>query len=139
MDDDKTAAENHIVVDDMDDGVPDFIPRRHELLVLAKYWEKVRLDNLFFQHCVEMSMSVGMRWRYFADTRINLIIDALKDDEAVKKALREAEDEFAKEHGGPDSLAWRTFIGTATPEEKAQWRAKLDAANRFHAEHDHRG
>jgi hypothetical protein len=109
--------------------VPEFIPSQYELMLLVKHWEKVKLDNLFFWHYCQSSSSSGSREVVFANLRINRIADAVKDDAAITKAIDEATEEFRKEHmaGASDDLLWRTFIGTATPEEQKKFEAERDA------------
>lgn len=110
--------------------VPEFIPSRHELLMLLKCWCRVNVDIGLSWHCTETVGSSDSREKVFAGMRMTRIADALNDAEAVNQAIDEVYAEFAEKC---DGLTWRTFVGTATPEEKAQWRAEQDASLRFEA------
>jgi hypothetical protein len=105
--------------------VPEFVPTRHELIQLVKYWTTTLLDMEFFSFVYETSGSREIRLGPFADRRISRIAECL-GDALVEQACQEAEDEFAMT---VDARAWQVFRH-ATPEEVTAFhdevRQKLD-------------
>lgn len=100
--------------------VPEFVPTRHELFQLAKYWTATRLDIDFFWFFYATSGSREIRLGPFADRRISRIADCLGDT-LVEQACKEAEDEFAKT---VDARAWEVFRH-GTPEERAAFQGEV--------------
>ena len=86
--------------------VPDFVPTRHELILLLKYWHEVMVGNdyIFFRTGM-MSADTEMRLNWFADSRIFRIVRLLGD-----KETRKAMDEFHEEYGKKqDQRTWDIF------------------------------
>ncbi len=99
---------------------PSFVPTRHELVQLAKYWASVRMD-LDFSHFIDgQTGSSEIRLGPFASRRIARIAAALGEDE-VAKAVNEAYDEFGKRC---DPRTWKVFR-EGTPEEQKTLQAEI--------------
>jgi hypothetical protein len=93
--------------------VPAFVPTRHELIQLAKYWAGVEIDLEFSWFVYQATGSSEIRRGPFASRRIARIAEAL-GEEAVAEAVRQAYNEFAK---GIDPRTWSIFLN-GTPEER---------------------
>ena len=77
--------------------VPEFLPTRHELLELVKYWESTFLDRAFFMFQTRQIGSTDIRMGPFAERRVIRIIKLL-GDEGIK-AVRKVREEFEKSIG----------------------------------------
>jgi hypothetical protein len=75
--------------------VPAFVPTKHELIELAKYWWKEVLDLDFCWFLYQCTGSTEIRLRPFAIRRIDRIADAVGADE-VNKAIRDVTDEYGQ-------------------------------------------
>jgi hypothetical protein len=93
--------------------VPDFIPTRHELIHLAKYWAREALEISWF---IFVSGSIGcteLKVRAFAWHQISHIASRVGDDR-IEAAIDEVYDDFRKEVG--DTL-WDIYING----DQEQW------------------
>lgn len=87
--------------------MPDFVPTRHEVLQLVKFWAEKALDYEFVsefafgQYC-----SSGSRRRHYAWNRIAHITDLLGQEE-VKKVIDKVYAEFGKKQ---DQRWWDIFL-----------------------------
>jgi hypothetical protein len=99
--------------------VLNFAPTRYELIQLVKHWATIVIDDSFVCFLYQQhSSSSERRRRAFAGRRINRIATVL-GEEAVEKAINEAEEEYSK----PVSpRAWSIFKN-GTEEE---WQAFQD-------------
>jgi hypothetical protein len=89
----------------------EFVPTKHELLALAKYWLKEILDaNFFFFRCNQSSSRMG-RIRYFAHLRLGHI-ERILGSEALEAADDEVKAEFAS---GLDPRLWNMFVTRQEP------------------------
>jgi hypothetical protein len=86
--------------------VPDFVPTRHELLLLVKQWEGVALDIEFYWSLWAQISGKGSRKHTFARRRINRIARALGDD-VVRRGIDEVWEAFGKK---VDPRAWEIFL-----------------------------
>lgn len=93
--------------------VQGFLPTRHELMQLAKYWAKVEIDINYFYFCYQQTGSTEIRRGPFARRRVARIADVL-GEEVVKKAVDDAYVEYGKDQ---DPRTWNTFL-SGTPEER---------------------
>jgi hypothetical protein len=93
--------------------VPDFVPTRHELIQLVKYWATLDLEDRFYFFLYDQASSSECRRMAFARRRISRIATVLGEGE-VQKAVEEAEQEFGKK---ADPRAWAIFKD-GTPEEQ---------------------
>jgi hypothetical protein len=100
--------------------VPDFVPIRHELIQLVKYWATLDLDDLFDFFLYGQTGSSERRRVAFARRRINRIATVLGEGE-VRKAVEEAEQEFSKTI---DPRAWSIFKN-GTPEEQEAFQDEV--------------
>lgn len=100
--------------------IPDFAPTRHELIQLVKYWDTLRLDQLFYFFVVGQVGFCDSRRSAFASRRISRIATLLGEDE-VQKAIQEAEEEFSKR---TDPRAWAIFKN-GTPEEQEAFQDEV--------------
>jgi len=91
--------------------IPEFVPTRHELLELAKYWQKVCLENRYFWYLEWQVGSTDLRQEAFAQRRLNRIAEALGDD-VVKSATDEVWEEFGKTC---DPRVWNHFRNNLPP------------------------
>ena len=95
--------------------VPNFVPTRHELIQLVKYWTTLVLDDEFFIFLYGQPGSREIRCIPFGRRRINRIATVL-EEEAVQRAINEAEEEFSKT---VSPRAWSIFKNGTTEEQKA--------------------
>jgi hypothetical protein len=100
--------------------VPAFVPTRHELIRLAKYWAGVEIDLEFSSFVYQETGSSEIRRVPFARRRIARIAEALGEEE-VAEAVRQAYDEFAK---GIDPRTWTIFLN-GTPEERRAFQDEV--------------
>jgi hypothetical protein len=100
--------------------IPDFVPTRHELIQLVKYWATLELHQLFGFFLHGQTGSNERRRHAFAGRRIQRIAKALGQEE-VRKAAEEAEKEFSKTI---DTRAWSIFKN-GTPEEREAFQAEV--------------
>jgi len=95
--------------------VPEFIPTRHELLQLVKYWKR---KDLFYKWGSFVSSTDGYIDYLIADFASRRIaqIAKLLGEEEVKRAIEEAREEFSRRL---DPRRWDIFLHG----DKEQWRA----------------
>lgn len=86
--------------------IPEFIPTRHELLELAKYWAREATRTYFFCWSVDQSGSTEIRLIPFAWRRVERIAELLGEDE-VNQAVDTAVAAFGEEQG--NDVIWTTF------------------------------
>ena len=86
--------------------VPDFVPTRHELFQLLKYWHEVSEGNnyVFFRTGM-MRADSETRLDFFAESRMSRIERLLGDKEA-RKAINESYEEFGKKQ---DQRTWDIY------------------------------
>jgi hypothetical protein len=94
--------------------VLNFAPTRNELIHLVKHWAAIVIGHRFYQQ----PGSSESRCEAFAGRRIDRIATVL-GEEAVEKAINEAEEEFSKTVSPP---VWWIFKNST----KVQWLAFLD-------------
>lgn len=100
--------------------VPDFVPTRHELVQLIKYWATVDLENEFYFFLYTQTGSNDSRRGAFARRRISRIATILGEEE-VRKAIEEAGQEYSKK---TDPRAWSIFKD-GTPEEQDAFQEEV--------------
>jgi hypothetical protein len=93
--------------------MPGFVPTRHELIELAKYWTGVTLDIQYEWFIDQQVGSSDRRIESFARRRVSRIARLL-GDEAVTKAITAVEEQLGKKFGNPKY--WDIFLRD-TPEE----------------------
>lgn len=98
----------------------EFVPTRHELIQLVKYWATLDLDDLFHFFLLGQTGSSESRRDAFARRRICRIAKLL-GEEGVRKAIAEAEEEFGKTI---DPGAW-TIFKDGTPEEQEAFQDEV--------------
>ena len=101
--------------------IPDFVPTRHELLALAKYWVQERLTQEFWCFCTQSSGSTEWRLLRYARLRIERITDLIAGEE-VDCAINEAIAELGGKYG--DSIFWSTFLDGGRLEDIADMTAR---------------
>lgn len=92
--------------------VEGFVPTRHELLELVKYWAKIAINTDYECFLYAYSGSTEMRLSSFAWRRVARIGDLLGD--AVDRALDEVYEEFANKE---NKRHWAVFLH-GTDEER---------------------
>jgi hypothetical protein len=97
-----------------------FMPTRHELFQLVKYWVGVALDIEYFWFLYQQTGSSECRRHAFAWRRINRAAQILGEAD-VSKAIEEVCDELVKEEGS----AWHVFL-RGTEAEKAALQQEID-------------
>jgi hypothetical protein len=97
-----------------------FVPTRHELIHLAKYWAKVGINIDYFWFCYQQTGSSEMRRGRFAWRRVDRIADVL-GDEVVKAAVDKAYEEYGKDQ---DPRTWNIFLN-GTPEERTALQEEI--------------
>jgi hypothetical protein len=100
--------------------VPDFVPTRHELIQLFKYWATLDLDKQFYFFLYTQTGSIDRRRGAFAGRRICRIA-AILGEEEVQKAIQEAQREYNKKI---DPRAWSIFQD-GTPEERDAFQEEV--------------
>jgi hypothetical protein len=85
--------------------VTGFIPTRHELLELARYWANVAVDIEYCWFCYETVGSTDMRLNSFAWRRVSRIHEVLGD--AVSKVVDEVYQEYGKKQ---NPQFWNAFL-----------------------------
>lgn len=101
--------------------VEGFLPTRHELSQLAKYWAKVAIDIEYFWFCYQQTGSTEMRRGPFARRRVARIAHLL-GEEVVNRAREEAYAEYGKDQ---DPRVWNIFLN-GPDEERRALREELD-------------
>lgn len=94
--------------------VHDFVPTRHELLQLARYWEEVEIGRRYLWFTMGVIGSSDTRQVMFAQRRLSRIATILGKD-AVDKVIEEVMQKMANET--QSSPAWRAFL-SGTEEER---------------------
>ena len=100
--------------------IPDFVPTRHELIQLVKYWATLDIEDLFFFFLYGQTGSSERRRVAFARRRICRIATVLGEEE-VQKAVEKAEQEFSKTI---DPRTWAIFKN-GTPEEQEAFQEEV--------------
>jgi hypothetical protein len=100
--------------------IPDFVPTRHELIQLAKYWASLDLEDLFYFFLLGQTGSSERQRVAFARRRICRIATVLGEEE-VRKAIEEAEQKYSKTI---DPRAWGIFKD-GTPEEQEAFQEEV--------------
>jgi hypothetical protein len=100
--------------------MPGFVPTRHELIQLVKYWATLDLDKQFYFFLYTQTGSDDRRRGAFARRRICRIA-AILGEEEVRKAIEEAEQEYSKK---TYPRAWSIFKD-GTLEERAAFQEEV--------------
>jgi hypothetical protein len=100
--------------------MPGFVPTRHEMIQLVKYWATLDLDQQFYFFLYTQTGSDDRRRGEFARRRICRIA-AILGEEEVRKAILEAEQEYRKTI---DPRAWSIFKD-GTPEEQDAFQEEV--------------
>jgi hypothetical protein len=112
--------------------VAEYVPTRHEIMQIVKYWHLRTLDNNWFFFIYGGTGSSEVRLKAFARRRIARA-DAAIGEEAVDAAIKEARDEFKTKIN--DDRLWTIFEnGTEEQwkevlEENALWELGQSAAD----------
>jgi hypothetical protein len=105
--------------------VSGFVPTRYELFQLAKYWQQVWLENVYFMYWSSCLGGREQRLKYVAQGRLKRIADAIGDD-LVDSAENEVNEEFGK---GCDPRIWNLFRNNLPlPEKVAEKFARAEKA-----------
>ncbi len=99
--------------------IRDFIPTRHELIQLVKYWAEVEIDLSYFMFVYNQTGSDWLRKTSFAGRRIGRIARLMGDDE-VKKAIDELKAKLCKESKGMDIYLNGSEVERAALREECQ-------------------
>jgi hypothetical protein len=99
--------------------MPGFVPTRHELIQLVKYWATLELDKQFYFFLYTQTGSDDRRRGAFARRRICRIAAILGEE--VRKAIEEAEQEYSKKTA---PRAWSIFKD-GTPEERGAFQEEV--------------
>jgi len=100
--------------------MPGFVPTRHELIQLVKYWATLDLDKQFYFFLYSQTGSNDSRRGAFARRRISRIA-AIRGEEEVRKAIEEAEQKYRETI---DPRAWSIFQD-GTPEERDAFQEEV--------------
>jgi len=99
---------------------PDFVPTRHELLELVKYWYSVILHNNWFFFCYQQTGSREIRENWFAGRRISRV-ERILGEKPVERAIEEVARKFRESVNDPE--AWRIFT------EGTEWEREAFSEN----------
>ncbi len=109
--------------------IPGFVPTRHELRQIVKYWATTALDDKYFSFLYDADFTdPQLGW-----PRINAVAVFLGEEE-TRKAINEALEEFGKKQ---DPRAWSVFRN-GTPAERKQLQREVfeDVQKRMEAKGD---
>ncbi len=95
------------------------VATQYEWIQIVKHWVAEMIDLDFDYFLYGSTGSTEWRLREYAERRLNTIAKSIGEEE-VKRAFKQAEQEFAK---GVDQLAWKAFRGTA--EERDAFQAEI--------------
>ncbi len=97
--------------------MPEYVPTRHELTELLKYWARRVIDISWFEFVYSATGSYELRLKPFAYSRMERICELLDDGEG-DEIVRETFEKFGKEL---DKEAWDIFMnGTEEQWEEFQ-------------------
>jgi len=99
--------------------IPEFIPTRHELIQIAKYWYLRQLDNDFFFFAFGQTGSSEWRTNVYASLRIDRIAGILPEQE-LNQAIEEVERDFKQEHKISDA-DWDIFKNGTQEQWESFW------------------
>lgn len=102
--------------------VPEFVPTKHELIQIAKYWLLCLLDNDFYFFVHGQTSSTEWRINIYSNRRINRIAEILPEQE-LNEALEEAERDFKQDKKISDD-DWDVFKN-GTQEQWDSYRERL--------------
>jgi hypothetical protein len=100
--------------------MPEYVPTRHELLQLAKYWATLALDLQFDFFLYGQTGSSEYRRDAFAKRRIGRIAEILGRED-IDKVIDQVYEEYGKKQ---DARAWTIFM-TGTPEEQEAFQDEI--------------
>ena len=107
--------------------VPGFVPTKHELLRIVRYWATEIIDLDFRYFLYTCTGSSEWRTREFANRRLSKIASFVGAEE-VRKAFSEAEETYARNVG---ERPWRIFKeGTAEEQQRYQEEVQERLAGR---------
>ncbi len=92
--------------------IPAFVPTRHELLQIARYWADVELDLNFFMAIHQCVGSDWLRKTSFAARRLDLIERVLGGDD-VNNVVKNVHDKFSE---SVDPRWWKAYMAGDTTE-----------------------
>lgn len=101
--------------------VPEFVPTRHELLQLVKYWERRYLELEHFFFWSGQSGSTDIRVKPYANRRIARIAKLIGDED-VSRAIDEVWSEFAEQN----PRDWDVFLNG----DEKQWKEVQEKTHR---------
>ena len=130
-------GDNNIVIGYVDvvngngaEEIADFVPTRHELLLLVKHWYGLLLDNHWFWFVYQSTGSTEIRENSFAENRIHRIAELLGDD-AVNATIADVKTEFSKQ---VDPDEWEIFLRGDDAQREAVAEKYNQQIDDFHAE-----
>jgi Zn ribbon nucleic-acid-binding protein len=95
----------------------EYIPTRHELLQLAKYWFGVWLGDMWFTFSYDTIGSTELRRMPFAERRFDRVADIIGEP-AFEEVIKQVEEEFRKARG-IDDRTWNVFKNGDSEQRKA--------------------
>ncbi len=98
--------------------VVDFVPTRHELIQLARYWAQTLLDNHWWYFSVGQDGSTGWRERQFASLRLGRLACVLGDPE-VDRIVDRVWDGFSRRIPDHEKPFWNIFLNGSKEEYEA--------------------
>ena len=103
--------------------LPNFVPTRHELVQLAKFWAMERLDHDFIWFLYQQTGSSEWRRSVYIDRRLGRLGEIL-GSEAMDAAWADVVALFRKRSPKITDEDWRVFMD-GTNEEQEAWRDKV--------------
>lgn len=98
--------------------VADFVPTRHELIQLVRYWAQTLLDNRWWYFSVGQDGSTEWRERQFARLRLSRLVCVLGDPE-VDRIVDRVWDEFSRRIPDDEKPFWNIFLNGPKEEYEA--------------------
>ena len=102
--------------------VPEFVPTKHELIQIAKYWLHRRLDNSFFFFTYSQTGSSEWRVNIYAERRIDRAAEILTEEE-LNELIADAERDYKDKNGITDEV-WNIFKN-GSKEERETYQDKV--------------
>ncbi len=97
--------------------LPEFVPTKHEVIQIAKYWFHRRLDNSFFFFTFTQTGSSEWRTNSYANRRLDRVA-ALLSEEEFEKLIVDVERDYKDKNGITDEV-WNIFTNGSKEELEA--------------------
>ena len=104
---------------------PEYVPSRHELLTLARYWAKELTDVEIFMFFAAQAGSSDCRLQAYAARRLNRLASVLGED-AIRPVISQVEDEYRTRIGNKN---WEIFLNADEEERDKLLEEEIGGGN----------